>query len=309
MSLLVHPENQQLIWDITNNNQFVVQFFQSNTHIKKEQWFRSIIEYFYNTYKGRQIDKTELNQLNKEVLAYMIQSLQNMAPRPKPDPEPEPVPALPTYANIPTPPIPENNREELYRQQFMQKQQEYKSLLDKSKPAALDFREKEKDVAISNMEELIQKQMQERNTYMNLHPLPSQSMQPVTNNLQQPYQQMQPATNAFNPLPPPLMQPVKPVVPAENIQLLPESNINKSQVKSSDDITSKQLLDLLTEQKSEISALKTMILNLSNQLIFTNERLNQPVKSEQSMPAPKASMYAPRPDPNVLVETVENEND
>jgi hypothetical protein len=308
MSLLVHPENQQLIWDITNNNPFVVQFFQTNTHIKKEQWFRAIMEHFYNTYKGRQIDKTELNQLNKEVLAYMIQSLQNMAPRPKPEPEPEP--ARPTYTNIPTPPIPENNREELYRQQFMQKQQEYKSLLDKSKPAALDFREKEKDVAISNMEELIQKQMQERNAYMNLHPLPSQSMQPVTNNIyQMPQQNMQPITNNLNPFPPQQIQPAKPAVPAENIQLIPESTSNKSQAKSSEDITSKQLLDLLTEQKSEISALKTMILNLSNQLILTNERLNQPVKSEPSMPAPKPSIYAPRPDPNVLVETVENEND
>lgn len=308
MSLLVHPENQQLIWDITNNNQFVVQFFQSNTHIKKEQWFRSVMEHFYNTYKGRQIDKSELNQLNREVLTYMIQSLQNMAPRPKPEPEPEP--ARPTYANIPTPPIPENNREELYRQQFMQKQQEYKSLLDKSKPAALDFREKEKDVAISNMEELIQKQMQERNAYMNLHPLPSQSMQPVSNNLYQMQpQQMQPATNVLSTMPAQQMQPAKNAVLPENIQLIPESTSNKSQAKSSDDITSKQLLDLLTEQKSEISALKTMILNLSNQIASTNERLNQPVKHEPSMPASRPSMYAPRPDPNVLVETVENEND
>jgi hypothetical protein len=161
MSLLVHPENQQLIWDITNNNPFVVQFFQSNSHIKKEQWFRAVMEHFYNTYKGKQIDKNELNQLNKEVLTYMIQSLHNMAPR-KPEPEPKPEPALPAYNNIPTPPIPENNREEQYRQQFMQKQQEYKSLLDKSKPAALDFREKDKDVAISNMDELIQKQIQEQ---------------------------------------------------------------------------------------------------------------------------------------------------
>ena len=298
MSLLVHPENQQLIWDITNNNQFVVQFFQSNTHIKKEQWFRAVMEHFYNTYKGKQIDKTELNQLNREVLTYMIQSLQNMAPRPKPEPEP----AMPTYSNIPTPPIPENNREEQYKQQFLQKQQEYKSLLDKSKPAALDFREKDKDVAISNMEELIQKQMQERNVYMNLHPLPSQSTQPVTNNLyQMPSQQMQPQ--------PQQIQPAKNAVPPENIQLIPESTNNKTQVKSSDDITSKQLLDLLTEQKSEISSLKTMILNLSNQLIFTNERLNQPVKQEPLTPAHKPSMYAHRPDPNVLVETVENEND
>jgi hypothetical protein len=300
MSLLVHPENQQLIWDITNNNQFVVHFFQSNTHIKKEQWFKAVMEHFYNTYKGKQIDKTELNQLNKEVLMYMIQSLQNMAPRPKPEPEPEP--ARPTYTNIPTPPIPENNREELYRQQFMQKQQEYKTLLDKSKPAALDFREKEKDVAISNMEELIQKQMQERNAYMNLHPLPSQSVQPVTNSLNPlQSQNMQYATNSLNPMPAQQMQTAKNAVPPENIQLIPESVSNKSQVKSSDDITSKQLLELLTEQKSEISSLKTMILNLSNQLAFTNELLNQPVKSEQSMPVP-------RHDPNVLVETVENDD-
>jgi hypothetical protein len=287
MSLLVHPENQQLIWDITNNNPFVVQFFQSNTHIKKEQWFRAIMEHFYNTYKGRQIDKSELNQLNKEVLTYMIQSLHNMAPRPKPEPEPEP--ARSTYTNIPTPPIPENNREELYKQQFLQKQQEYKSLLDKSKPAALDFREKEKDVAISNMEELIQKQIQERNTYMNLHPLPSNNIQPNTNVL----------------APMPLS---KNAVPSENIQLIPETMSNTPPTKTADDITSKQLLDLLTEQKSEISSLKTMILNLSSQLAFTNERLNQPVKQEPSTPSPKPSMYAPRPDPNVLVETVENDD-
>ena len=284
MSLLVHPENQQLIWDITNNNPFVVQFFQTNTHIKKEQWFRAIMEHFYNTYKGRQIDKNELNQLNKEVLTYMIQSLHNMAPRTKQEPEP----ALPTYTNIPTPPIPENNREELYKQQFMQKQQEYKTLLDKSKPAALDFREKEKDVAISNMDELIQKQIQERNAYMNLHPLPSQSMQP--------------ATNVLSPMPSQGAQPAKNSVLPENIQLIPENTSNKTQAKSSDDITSKQLLDLLTEQKSEISSLKTMILNLSKQLAFTNEQLNQPVTQVQSM-------YAPKPDPNVLVETVENEDD
>ncbi len=284
MSLLVHPENQQLIWDITNNNPFVVQFFQTNTHIKKEQWFRAIMEHFYNTYKGRQIDKNELNQLNKEVLTYMIQSLHNMAPRTKQEPEP----ALPTYTNIPTPPIPENNREELYKQQFMQKQQEYKTLLDKSKPAVLDFREKEKDVAISNMDELIQKQIQERDAYMNLHPLPSQSMQP--------------ATNVLSPMPSQGAQPAKNSVLPENIQLIPENTSNKTQAKSSDDITSKQLLDLLTEQKSEISSLKTMILNLSKQLAFTNEQLNQPVTQVQSMPAPK-------PDPNVLVETVENEDD
>jgi hypothetical protein len=65
MSLLFHPENQQLIWEIMNNNPFAVQFFQANTHIKKEQWFKTIMEHFYNLYKGRTIDKNELNHVNK----------------------------------------------------------------------------------------------------------------------------------------------------------------------------------------------------------------------------------------------------
>ena len=48
-----------------NNNPFAVQFFQANTHIKKEQWFKTIMEHFYNLYKGRTIDKNELNHVNK----------------------------------------------------------------------------------------------------------------------------------------------------------------------------------------------------------------------------------------------------
>ena len=141
------------------------------------------MEHFYNTYKGRQIDKPELNQLNKEVLAYMIQSLHNMLAQqnvPKSEPVIPPVPINASYSNnISTPPIPENNREEQYKQQFMQKQQEYKSMFDKTTPAALDFSEKDKDVAISNMDELIQKQILERNTYLNVHPPPIQPTLPI----------------------------------------------------------------------------------------------------------------------------------
>ena len=281
MSLLVHPENQKLLWDIINNNPFVIQFFQNNTHFKKEQWFRATMEHFYNTYKGRQIEKPELNQLNKDVLAYMIQSLHTMLAQPtapKSEPGIPPVPVQTSYINnIPTPPIPENNREELYKQQFIQKQQEYQSVFDKTPPAALDFSEKEKDVAISNMDELIQKQILERNTYLNVHPPP---IQPV--------------------------QSVQPTNMQESIQFIPDETPNKkNNIQWSDEVSTKHVLDLLQEQKSEISSLKTMILELSNRLSMTNEGVHPMlIRQEPSSPNP-----INRTDDNVLVETVESDGD
>ena len=273
MSLLVHPENQKLLWDIINNNPFVIQFFKNNTHFNKEQWFRVTMEHFYNIYKGKQIEKPELNQLNKEILTYMIQNLHTVLSQqtvPKSEPVIPPVPVQNSYSNIiSTPPIPENNREELYKQQFLQKQQEYKSMFDKTPPAALDFSEKEKDVAISNMDELLQKQLLERNTYLNVHPPPIQPVQ-LTN-----------------------MQ--------ENIQLVPDETPNKK----NDEVSTKQVLELLQEQKSEISLLKTMILELSKRLPMTNEGVYPTlIRQEPSSPNPINNINN-----NVLVETVESDGD
>ena len=277
MSLLVHPENQKLLWDIINNNPFVIQFFKMNGQVKKEQWFRATMEHFYNTYKGRQIDKHELNQLNKEVLAYMIQSLHNMLAQPT-APKSEPVipttPIQPSYSSISTPPIPENNREEVYKQQFLQKQQEYKSMFDKTTPAALDFSEKEKDVAISNMDELIQKQIQERNTYLHVHPPPVQSALPI-----------------------------QPTNIQENIQLVPDEIPIKKNIKS-DGASSKQVLELLHEQKMEIASLKTMILELSKQMSTTTNRPQPVLIRQESSPNP-ISYH----DNSVLVETVESDDE
>ena len=181
MSLLVHPENQRLLWDIINNNPFVVQFFQTNIHIKKEQWFKTVMEHFYNTYQGKSIDKNELNQLNREVLTYMIQNLHSMIPPTQPTTQ---TPSNPIQNTIVTPPIPENNREEMYKNQFLQKQQEYSALFDKKPPPEINFGETEKDIAILNMDELIQKQQAERDAYMNLHPMPAQGILQSVNSSQ-----------------------------------------------------------------------------------------------------------------------------
>jgi len=282
MSLLIHPENQRLIWDIVNNNPFVIQFFQSNGHIKKEQWFKNIMEHFYNTYQGKLIDKAELNILNKEVLTYMIQNLYTMN---VPAPPLINVPPNPLQNTIPTPPIPENNREEQYKQQFLQKQQEYSTLLDKKVPPEINFRETEKDVAISNMDELIQKQQAERNAYMNLHPMPTQGISSPDNS-------------------------------ANNIQLIPENqpiNNMDQPTTSSNEKYNSQVMDMLNAQMSEIASLRELIVDMSKQLVQTNEQLmlmKQTTLSHISSDVitTQTAMPIHKPD-DVMVETVESDDD
>ena len=186
-------------------------------------------------------------------------------------------PPQPSYNSIPTPPIPENNREELYKQQFMQKQQEYKSLFDKKLPPEIDFRDKEKDTAISNMDELIKKQVQERNAYLNIHPSPSVNVQHATTQ--------------------------------ENIQHVREEPMNtkSANVSNTNDSSNSKILELMNEHKNEIASLKNIILELSKQLVMTNERLNMFAKQDSIKPS-TTSLIKQQTTADVIVETVENED-
>jgi len=78
MSALVHPENQKVIWNIVNNNIYVNDYFQTHSHVSKEQWFRSIIEKFYMQNEGKNLSIEELNNLNKDVLTFMVKSVHSI---------------------------------------------------------------------------------------------------------------------------------------------------------------------------------------------------------------------------------------
>ena len=284
MSLLVHPENQRLIWDIINNNPFVVQFFQTNVHIKKEHWFKTVMEHFYNTYQGKSIDKNELNQLNREVLTYMIQNLHSMTTPIQPTTQ---VPSNPIQNTIYTPPIPENNREEMYKKQFLEKQQEYSALFEKKPPPEINFREAEKDVAISNMDELIQKQHAERDAYMNFHPVPAQGILPLVNSSQ--------TDNSNN-----------------NIQLIPDEPSTKTQqITTNSEIHTSQIMELLNAQMSEIASLRGLIIDMSKQLIQTNEQLMllKQTKISHTQTQTVNNTIIHQSDSDVIVETVESDED
>ena len=217
MSALVHPENQKIIWNIVNNNIYVNEFFQKNTNVSKEQWFRSIIEKFYLQNESRTLSMEELNLLNKDVLTFMVKSIHSI-PTKSPSSEPQRQTLDPytqssqvnyphqqqtldpytqsSQVNYPhqiqTPPNTPNNIGEQTNQHFEDKRQEYAQMYAKPVPEEVDFKEKEKDTIIENMDELINKHINEREQQMkeltptiitNVTPAVSMPTNDISNNI------------------------------------------------------------------------------------------------------------------------------
>src|SRR6056300_456367 len=72
MSLLIHRENQELLWNIVNKNKVVHNFFQRIPEQDKYNWFQNIISEFYNKYRTYSISSNDLSNINKEILRFMI---------------------------------------------------------------------------------------------------------------------------------------------------------------------------------------------------------------------------------------------
>jgi len=170
MSLYVHPENQQLLWNITNKLPLITDFFAPYPPANKEQWFKSVIQLFYDKYKTKQLQLNDLHQLNQETVAYIVQSIREKT-------QPKPIQEQPRAhfhrAAVTTPQYnPHENvdgrqerfekKQDYFNQQFTARQSEYETMLNRPTPPEVNFREKEEDTAISNMDELIKQHMAQR---------------------------------------------------------------------------------------------------------------------------------------------------
>jgi len=147
MSLYVTEENQTLLWNIINKNALVSDHFNSNP-TRKQDWFRSIIQAFYEQNRNRAIDTQTLLLLNKETISYMVQTIRDYNKTNTPQNY------LKSYS------ITENKVEKIGNQ-YAEKQTEYNSLFEKKTPETIDFGEKQ-DGPLSNMDELIKQHMRER---------------------------------------------------------------------------------------------------------------------------------------------------
>ena len=77
MALFIHSENQNLLWTIISNMDITKSVFVEGSP-KKSIWFKNVIEEFYIKLYGRNINAQQLREINKEVIAYMVDNLRNM---------------------------------------------------------------------------------------------------------------------------------------------------------------------------------------------------------------------------------------
>ena len=166
MSLYIHRENIDLLWSIIQKNPLIVKI------VDREIWFRSFIKTFYEKAQYLPMNATTLNQLNRQTLAAMVEDLKNGHTN--------------QTISEATLPLTSGSKERIaaYEEQFKQRQLEYQPI----KPILpeVNFSEKIDDEAITNMDELIKKQIEMRNNdvaraleNMPPPPQPVESVRPV----------------------------------------------------------------------------------------------------------------------------------
>jgi len=184
MSLYVVPENQELLWNVINKNMYIQQYFATMTPDKQHEWFRTTIRMFYDKHRGKNITVSELDQINRDTIAHMIQDIRNSYVNSTPSTQPVSMIQSPpihvdnrqsSYEQPVYPPPPNNqpsgiesmpyrseSKQNSYNQQFQTRQKEYQQMVEKKTPETPNFSDKVEDSPISNMDDLIQKHMSER---------------------------------------------------------------------------------------------------------------------------------------------------
>ena len=172
MNLYILPENQKMIWDTISK----VPLFQklcNETH-NGEQWFQNMIQIHYNKIQNNQLNKNDLRSLNKETIQYMLRNLkEKYAMQPATSSNVFNNNTMFQNNNYANNAIQTNTTEtrgfileqkqSTLNSEFQSRQEEFGSLLKRPSVNEIDFRENiQEDKPIENMDELIQRQLKER---------------------------------------------------------------------------------------------------------------------------------------------------
>ena len=269
MSLFVHPENQKILWNIINGNPFIIRYFETKPPIEKENWFKKSIEEFYIRIhgQGKEINPQELNNLNKEFLTNMIQSVHIQNPQFTAHNSSNIQNHESTHHSINTPPVINDSKEEIFNKQFQMRQQEYDNMLKRKMPEEIDFREVSKDEN-KDINELLERERRER----------QELMKPI------------PKINKLN------------IQESNNIKLEAvdlEVNKEKKNVSWSNELKQETIEKQFELQKSEMYSMRLHIIDLTKQLeevvkrISSLEKENKEGKQKMNeIPMHNVSKYA-----------------
>jgi hypothetical protein len=160
----IHPENQKLLWNTIQKTPIF-----NNLGSRQTQWFKSVIQHFYEEYPNAKVIKTqqELQSINRATISFMVNSLKEMF-QPKQTATPS---SETSYGNTGLPSTTgSNERMTYYNDQFNNLQKEYESMNAKPLPPTNNIvDEKISDEAITNMDELIRQQIEQRELEMKMY--------------------------------------------------------------------------------------------------------------------------------------------
>ena len=266
MSLFVHPENQKILWNIVSRNPFIIRYFETKPPQAKEIWFKQSIQDFYTRLHGKQIDPNELNNLNKEALTGMIQSVHLQNPQYTSQTSSQPISRQESnthgtmntmsYADtINTPELVKENKGDIFNKQFQTRQHEYDTMLQRKIPQEIDFREKSSDEH-KDINELLERERREREELM------------------KPVQQ----TNKLN-----IDSTDNNNITLEAIEL--QGPKEKKSVSWNTETSNEKWVEMFEVQKSEMYSMRLHIIELSKQLEETKTRLiNMETQLQENIP-------------------------
>jgi hypothetical protein len=172
MSLYIDPNNQRILWETLHKNPWISILFPNDriSQKKKELWFKNIISEMYSQ-MPKQISREMLLSKNKETLTKMnselyqikmqIQSQGQTQAQSQVQVQNPKYPEQPTSQIYSRNAISENRSESLNRD-YLDRQKQYEQMVQKPNLPEISFEEKKEDEVIKNMDELIRKQLKER---------------------------------------------------------------------------------------------------------------------------------------------------
>ena len=243
MSLFIHRENQELLWNIINKSQPFIETFKNSHPNNANEWFRSNIQSYYyenNLHIIQNITPATLNTLNRNLLSYMVSKLkQNNNVNTNSintlnntnnvntinsinsfDAKPNATSFMETsYSRM------QNNKEDNYSNQFASRQKEYETMFAKpTPPVDSKLNDNIKDEVITNMEELIEQHRKQREDELKMvHPPIYSEYNSNSNNIALPIQNIPQISSTL---------PANKVVIKEETVLEPENLIEIKQNKS-----------------------------------------------------------------------------
>jgi len=165
-------ENQTLLWKTINRSP---QLANNTIAINREQWFSNIIKQFYEKINTPSLSIAGLKALNQQTIAHMVGDLKRIesqysTPSVSYDNQLSTTNSQTSNLNGPSISSPygisngetPQTRMSMYADQFNARQQEYTNMVNPPTPPIANFTEKVEEEPITNMDELLQQQIKQR---------------------------------------------------------------------------------------------------------------------------------------------------